>query len=177
MSGIEAGRRTLGKASTAAKAKTESNRKPGIPIQVPVRPKPPGREACEIIGKDAEYTLVTGQYPVNTGTYLVGSGDGEPIEFCAIRLSDYDTPRKSEDKRFILGRRPRRAQDFANYKDIVAELKGKDQKWVDKDSPDRKDGYKDEDMIKEPFIYRPPSEVWPTAKVVIFESLLVVGIS
>jgi hypothetical protein len=152
-------------ADNRKKAKTGSERKPGERVKIPVRKAPPGRPACEIIAKDEAYTLVAGKAPGNTGTYRVERGE-EPIDFCAKRFSDYDTPVKNKDGK-IIGRRPRPAKDFAKFDDIIKEIKGKDQKWVDKDSPDRKDGYRDEDMIKEPFTYRSVNEVWPTAKVVI----------
>ena len=72
-------------------------------------------------------------------------------------------PKTGKDGK-ITGRRPRPANEFTSFKDIVSALKDKDQKWVDTDSPDRKDGYRDEDMIKKPFIYRSANEVWPTLK-------------
>ena len=145
------------------KAKSGSERKPGERVKIPIRKAPPGRQACEIIGKDEDYTLVAGKAPQNMGTYSVVRGE-ETIAFGAKRLSDYDTPLKNKDGK-IIGRRPRPAKDFAKFDEIIKEIKGKDQLWVDKDSPQAKDGYKEEDMIKQPFVYRSSKEVFPTAKV------------
>lgn len=150
------------------KAKSGSERKSGERIKIPIRKAQSGREECEIIGKDEEYTLVAGKGSESKGTYSVVRG-GETIEFGTKRLSDYDTSLKNKDGK-IIGRRPRPAKDFAKFDEIVQQFKGKEQKWVDKDSPQRKDGFKEEDMIKKPFTYREAKEVWPAAKVFVFRS-------
>ena len=84
----------------------------------------------------------------------------ETIELCAKRFSDYDNQLHNENEK-ITGRRPRQAKDFRRFEDIVADYKGKDEKWVDDDAPKLKDGYEETDMIKEPFVYRAGKEVWP----------------
>jgi hypothetical protein len=151
------------------KAKSGSDRKPGERVKIPTRKAPPGRQACEMIAKDDAYSLIVGKAPGNTGTYCVERREEEQIEFFAKRLSDYDTPVKDKEGK-IVGRRPRAAKEFAKFDDIIKELKGKDQKWVDNDAPQGKGGYRDEDMIKEPFVYRSANEVWPTAQVVILSA-------
>jgi hypothetical protein len=140
--------------NSAPKTKTSSGKNAGERLQKPVRPPDPTRPECEIISKDPSYTLVASK-DGKMGTYRV-----DTIEFSVERVSDYLT--KVEENGKITGRRPLRANKFAKYKDIIAELKNEGQKWVDGDSPQRKDGYKEGDMIKEPFIYRPANEVWPT---------------
>jgi hypothetical protein len=147
-------------ADDVKRAKSGSDRKPGERIMVPVRKPRPECEPREIIGKDEAYKLrVAGKVGGSSGTYKAGG-----VEFCAKRFSDYDTPLKNKDGK-IIGRRPRSAKDFEKFEDIIKEYKSKPQKWTDKDAPQGKNGYKEEDMIKEPFVYRAPKEVWPSAKV------------
>jgi hypothetical protein len=144
------------------KAKSGSERKPGERIMVPVRKPRPECEAHEIIGKDEAYTLpVAGKEAGSSGTYHVHAGS---IEYCAKRFSDYDTPLKNKEGK-IIGRRPRQAKDFERFEAIIQEFKSKPANWLDKDAPKAKNGYREDDMIKEPFVYRSPKEVWPSAKV------------
>jgi hypothetical protein len=149
-------------ADDVKKAKSGSDRKPGERIMVPVRKPRPECEPREIIGKDETYKLrVAGKVGGSSGTYSIKAAG---IDFCAKRFSDYDTPMKNKDGK-IIGRRPRPAKDFERFEDIIKEFKSKPQNWTDKDPPQAKNGYKEEDTIKEPFVYRSPKDVWPKAKV------------
>ncbi len=153
-----------GEVDNVKRAKIRTDRKPGERVKVPVRKPRPECQAQPIIGKDEAYTLpVAHKIGGSSGTYLVEMEEGQ-VEFCAKRFSDYDLSRKNKEGKFF-GRRPRPAKDFAKFQDIINELKGKNEKWVDQDAPQRKDGYKEEDMIKDPFVYRQAKEVWPRAKV------------
>jgi hypothetical protein len=146
------------------KAKTGSKRKPGERVKVPIRKPRPECKAQELMGKDDAYNLRVGGGP---GEYRVDMDEGAPIAFYAKRFSDYDTALKNENGK-IIGRRPRPVKDFAKFADIMNQLKGKGEKWVDEDAPQQKDGYREEDMIREPFAYRQAKEVWPN-KVRLFQ--------
>jgi hypothetical protein len=143
------------------KAKSGSERKSGERIKIPVRKAPEGAHPVKLLTKDDDYKLKVGEEG-NSGTYLViRIPSEESIEFSVKRLSDYDTTdAKNKDGKKV-GRRPRPSTAFEKFQDIVQKYKGKNETWIDGDSPLAIEGYRDEDMIKNPFIYRSAKEVWP----------------
>jgi hypothetical protein len=110
----------------------------------------------EIIGKD-EWQL---KVAAKTGG-AVGEFSVDGVVYCVRRVSDYDTVVFDESTGKRKGRRPRPANDFVKFEDIANELKGKSVKWEDKDAPQLRNDFRDEDLVKEPFEYRRPEVVWP----------------